>query len=257
MIPQQPMSFESMGMPEVIREIIQARSGLFLVASPKGGGKTTTANAIIDWYNRNKCKHVIAIENPMEFIHTSKQCLIHQLEITITPDSQQSIGAMLVRMDADAVVLHQMDTPTSVALALALCESGHLVLGMMAGADTQSVLKTLTSAFGLDRVDSIRKALAKHLQGMLAQQLLPRGYSTGRALACEVLVPTQEVRGLIRGGDLETLGEILKNGGDYGMQSMNQSLVELYEKQLVTYNEIFARTTDARDLQTLVRGNEA
>ncbi len=253
-IPGESMSFDELGLPPIIVDIVQLPKGFVLVTGPTGSGKSATLAAMVDWINHNKTVHVLTVEEPVEYIFHHQKSIVNQREVGT--DTRESIIGLnhAMRSDPDVVLISELTTRETIQAALNLAETGHLVFASMQSTDSVQAIYKLIDAFEPHQQIRARMQLSIVLQAVLAQQLLPRGYSSGRVLACEILVPTSAVRKLIREEKEHQITSVMQTGSEYGMQTMNQALFDLYQKQLVTYNEIFSRTTDPRDLQQLVKG---
>ncbi len=253
-IPSQVQNFEELGLPQIVSDIIQVPKGLVLVCGPTGSGKTSTLAAMIDWINEHKAVHVLSLEDPIEYIHEHKKSLINQREVGVDVKSYAQGLQQALRQDPDVLLIGDIQDEQTIEATLIAAETGHLILASLDTTDSVQTIANLIEIFPPHRQDKIRLQLSFVLQAVLTQQLLPKGYSSGRVLACEVLIPTSAVRNLIREEKEHQIYAMMMSGGEYGMQTMNQALFELYQKQLVTYNEIFSRTTDPKDLQNLVKG---
>lgn len=253
-VPGQILSFEEMGLPGILKDIVQLPKGLVLITGPTGSGKSSTLASMLDWINRNRSVHILTLEDPIEYLHPSQKAIVNQREIGVDAPSYAGAVKNILRSDPDVVLMSELPDSESVQAALTVAEMGHLVIAALQTTDSVQAIYRLIDFFSEHQQFRIRFQLSIVLQAILSQQLLPRGYASGRILACEVLIPTSTVRNLIREEKEHEIYSIMQAGGEYGMQTMNQALVELYQKQLVTYNEIFSRTTDPRDLQRLVKG---
>lgn len=253
-IPSEIPSFEDLGLPAVLGDIVQLPKGLVLVTGPTGSGKSTTLTAMVDWINRNKSVHIVTIEDPIEYLFKNQKAIINQREIGSDAASCGQALRRILRSDPDIVLIADLKDLEAVQAALNIAETGHLVFGAMESTDSVQAIYRLLDLYPPHQQFRARMQLSIALQAILAQQLLPRGYSSGRILASELLIPTSAVRTLIREEKEHQIYPLMQTGSEYGMQTMNQALFELYQKQLVTYNEIFSRTTDPRDLQQLVKG---
>ncbi len=253
-IPAHPTTFEELGLPAILNDIVQVPKGLVLICGPTGSGKSTTLASAINWINEHKSVHILTIEDPLEFLHTHKKSIVNQREIQTDTESYAYALRSSLRQDPDVIMIGDLYDPDTVLEALTVAETGHLVLATLSRPDSVQAINSIIELFPPHMQYKIRMQLANTLQAILAQQLLPRGYSSGRVAACEVLIPTSVVRNLIREEKEYQIYSIMQAGSEYGMQTMNQALFELYQKQLVTYNEIFSRTTDPKDLQNLIKG---
>lgn len=253
-IPNQLAGFEELGLPAIVNDIVQLPKGLVLVCGPSGSGKSATLAAMINWINEHKSLHILTIESPLEFLHTHNKSVVNQREIGADVANFDEALHSLMSQDPDVVLIGDLQDANATEMALTVAETGHLVFATLPAPDSVQAISRLIEIFSPHHQLRIRKQLANTLQAILTQQLLPRGYSSGRVLACEVLIPTLGVRNLILEEKEYEIYAMMQTGSEYGMQTMNQSLFDLYQKQLVTYNEIFSRTTDPKDLQNLVKG---
>jgi twitching motility protein PilT len=210
-------------LPDVMRELIDLENGVILVTGPTGSGKSTTLAAMIDYINTDKDGHIITVEDPIEFIHYSKKCLVNQREVgTDTPSFASALRSAL-REDPDYILVGEMRDLETIALALTAAETGHLVFGTL---HTSSAPKTVTrviDAFPMAQQDQIRIMFSDSIQGIIAQKLYPKKDQRGRVAAFEILVATQAMRNLIREQKIYQLESVIQTGRQYGMQSLEQS----------------------------------
>jgi len=251
-IPMHILSFEELGLPQVVNDIVKCPKGLILVTGPTGSGKSTTLASMIDWINSHEAGHIITIEDPIEYIHTHKNCIVNQREVGTDTKSFADALKYVLREDPDVILVGEMRDLETISAALTIAETGHLVFGTLHTPDAVQAINRIIDVFPAHQQQQVRAQISFVLQAVIAQQLLPRAYSSGRCLAAEILIVNAAVRNLIREEKVHQIYSIMQTGTEYGMRTMNQSLAELYQKQLVTYNEIFARTTDPKDLQRLV-----
>ncbi len=222
-IPQRIPSMEELGIPKVIQELIDLDYGLILVTGPTGSGKSTTLAAMIDYINTNKDGHIITIEDPIEFIHKSKNCVVNQREVGSDTHSFSNALRSALREDPDYILVGEMRDLETISLALTAAETGHLVFGTL---HTSSASKTVTrviDVFPADQQDRIRVQLSESLQGVIAQRLYPRKDKLGRVAAFEILIATQAVRNLIREQKVYQIESVIQTGRQFGMQDMEQS----------------------------------
>ena len=251
-IPMHILSFEELGLPQVVNDIVKCPKGLILVTGPTGSGKSTTLASMIDWINSHEAGHIITIEDPIEYIHTHKNCIVNQREVGTDTKSFADALKYVLREDPDVILVGEMRDLETISAALTIAETGHLVFATLHTPDTVQAINRIIDVFPAHQQQQVRAQISFVLQAVIAQQLLPRAYSSGRCLAAEILIVNAAARNLIREEKVHQIYSIMQTGTEYGMRTMNQSLAELYQKQLVTYNEIFARTTDPKDLQRLV-----
>ncbi len=228
-IPEKIPTMEQLGLPKVIQELIDLDYGLILVTGPTGSGKSTTLAAMIDYINTNRDGHIITIEDPIEFIHQSKNCVVNQREIGNSTHSFSQALRSALREDPDYILVGEMRDLETISLALTAAETGHLVFATL---HTSSASKTITrviDVFPSDQQDRIRVQLSESLQGVIAQRLYPRRDTPGRVAAFEILIATQAVRNLIREQKVYQIDSVIQTGRQFGMQDMEQS-----KRKLVT-----------------------
>uniref|UniRef100_A0A7V0Z6T2 Type IV pilus twitching motility protein PilT n=1 Tax=candidate division WOR-3 bacterium TaxID=2052148 RepID=A0A7V0Z6T2_UNCW3 len=218
-IPQKIPGMEELGLPKVIQELIDLDYGPILVTGPTGSGKSTTLAAMIDYINTNKDGHIITIEDPIEFMHKSKKCVVNQREV----GSDTTSFSRALREDPDYILVGEMRDLETISLARTAAETGHLVFATL---HTSSASKTITrviDVFPSDQQDRIRVQLSESLQGVIAQRLYPRKDAPGRVAAFEILIATQAVRNLIREQKVYQIESVIQTGRQFGMQDMEQS----------------------------------
>jgi twitching motility protein PilT len=253
-IPMNILTFEELGLPSVVNDIVKTPKGLILVTGPTGSGKSTTLASMIDWINAHEAGHIMTIEDPIEYIHTHKNSIVNQREVgTDTSTFAQALKYVL-RQDPDVILVGEMRDLETISAALTIAETGHLVFGTLHTPDAVQAINRIIDVFPAHQQQQVRAQISFTLQAVLSQQLLPKAYSSGRALAIEVLLSNAAVKNLIREEKVHQIYSIMQTGTEYGMRTMNSSLTELYQKQICSYNEIFARTTDPKDLQRMVQG---
>jgi twitching motility protein PilT len=252
-IPMHILSFDELGLPPVIQDIAKIPKGLVLVTGPTGSGKSTTLASMVDWINTHESGHIITIEDPIEFIHTHKNCIVNQREVGTDTKNFSDALKYVLRQDPDFILVGEMRDLETIEAALTIAETGHMVYGTLHTPDAVQAINRMIDVFPSHQQQQVRAQISFVLQAVVCQQLLPKAYSSGRVLAGEVLISNSAVKNLIREEKVHQIYSIMQTGTEYGMRTMNQSLAELYKKQLVTYNEIFARTTDPKDLQRLVQ----
>jgi twitching motility protein PilT len=255
-IPMNILTFEELGLPQVINDIVKTPKGLILVTGPTGSGKSTTLASMIDWINSHEAGHIITIEDPIEYIHTHKNCIVNQREVGTDTATFATALKYVLRQDPDVILVGEMRDLETISAALTIAETGHLVFGTLHTPDAVQAINRIIDVFPAHQQSQVRAQISFVLQAVVSQQLLPKAYSTGRALAIEVLLSNAAVKNLIREEKVHQIYSIMQTGQEYGMKTMNSSLVELYQKQLCSYNEIFARTTDPKDLQRMLQGVE-
>jgi len=252
-IPTTPPSFEDLGLPKIVYQIVNLPKGLVLVTGPTGAGKTTTLASIINYINENRNAHIITIEDPIEYVFHHKNCIVNQREVGTDTESFATALKYILREDPDIILIGEMRDLETISAALNIAETGHLVFATLHTTDAVSTVNRIVDVFPPHQQQQVRVQLSFVLQAVLSQQLLLHASGKGRVLACEVLVATPAVRNLIREGKPEQIYTHLQTGAKYGMQTMNQSLFELYQRRLITYDEAISSSTDPEELKKLIQ----
>ncbi len=222
-IPTKIPDMEEIGLPRIIKEVINLDYGLILVTGPTGSGKSTTLAAMIDFLNSNKEGHIITIEDPIEYIHHSKKCVVNQRELGTNAHSFSIALRSALRQDPDYILVGEMRDLETISLALTAAETGHLVFATL---HTSSAAKTITriiDIFPAGQKNQIRLQLSESLQAVIAQRLYPRRDSSGRVAAFEIMIATQSVRNLIREEKVHQIESVIQTGRQFGMQNLEQS----------------------------------
>jgi twitching motility protein PilT len=249
-IPYAIQSFEELGLPRDVCETFCALpKGLVLVTGATGSGKSTTLAAMIDHINQHRCEHVITIEDPIEYLHRNKNCLFNQREVGSDTHSFANALRSVLREDPDVILIGEMRDLETIELALILAETGHLTFATLHTSDTVQTINRIVDVFPSHQQQQVRTQLSFVLQGVICQSLIPRSNGRGRVLCAEVMVANQAIRACIRENKAHQIYSLIQTGGKYGMRTGNQSLYELYEKGLISYDEAMARTTDPEDLK--------
>src|SRR5436189_2002951 len=244
LIPTKISSLEELGVPVVIKEFAYLRGGLVLVTGPTGSGKTTTQAALIDFINQNFSKHVVTIEEPIEFVHDSKRSIITQREV---PGDSISFAAGLkasLREDTDIVLIGEMRDLETISLALTAAETGLLVIGTLHTNNARKTVDRMIDAFSADRQAQARAMLANSLRGVVAQLLLKRSDRPGRIAVNEILIANAAVAAIIREGATQKLQDVIVSGRAQGMQFMDDTIWALLEKGIVSPHEAFMKAID-------------
>jgi len=247
-------SFEELGLPPVLRRLAMERRGLVLVTGPAGAGKTTTLAAIIDYINTNESLNIITIEDPIEVLHVDKKSIIHQREIGTDTESYADALKYVIRQDPDVILIGEMRDPETVTAAMNVAMTGHLVLSTFHTTDTTETVNRIIDFFPPQQQKQIRLTLASVLKGVISQRLLPLKDHSGRVPAVEVLVMTGRMaEALINEEPTTVLREIIAEGEFYGMQTFDQSLVDLYRYGLVDFKVAVSASTNPHDFALAVK----
>ncbi|MDD5656349.1 MAG: type IV pilus twitching motility protein PilT [Elusimicrobia bacterium] len=252
-IPASFKTFEEIGLPPVIYDVMKVPKGLVLVTGPTGSGKSTTIASMIDYVNENRCAHIVTIEDPIEYVHSHKKCIINQREVG---QDTESFGASLkhvLRQDPNVILIGELRDLDTISAALTIAETGHLVFATLHTTDCAQTINRIIDVFPQHQLDQVRVQLSFVLQAVICQQLMAHASGTGRVLAAEVLIVTAAIRNLIREQKVEQVQLAIQTGGKVGMQTMNQSLADLYRQGRVTFQEAMIRSLDPEDLRRLMQ----
>ncbi len=250
LIPTEALAFEDLGLKrDVLEELCLRPKGLIVVTGATGNGKSTTLASMVSFINSYRRGHIVTIEDPIEFVHESKNCLINQREIGADTFSFGAALKSVLRQDPDTILIGEMRDMETIEAALILSETGHLTLATLHTNDAIQTINRVIDVFPEHKQQQIRTQLSFTLQAVLCQQLLPRAHGRGRALACEILVANSAVRSLIRDGKTHQIYSIIQTGKKFGMQTMNQSIADLYREGHVSYEDALTHSLDAEDLR--------
>ncbi len=233
-VPEELRTLEELGLPASLRELAMRPRGLVLVTGPTGSGKSTTLAAMVDEINRVKSHHILTIEDPIEFLHRHKRCVVTQREIGTDASSFAEALRAGVRQDPDVILLGEMRDLETIGTALTAAETGHLVLATLHTQSAPSTIDRVIDVFPPTQQEQVRMQLANTLQGVVTQALLPTPTRDGRVACLEILLPDDAVRNLIRQGKVEQVYSVMQTSVQRGMQTMEQGLVELVKKRLVS-----------------------
>lgn len=257
LIPFEIRTFKDLGLPEMMNEIVKKSSGLVLVTGPTGCGKSTTLAAILDRINSEKSAHIITVEDPIEYLHHHKKCLVNQREVTTDTKSFRDALRYILRQDPDVVLIGEMRDLETIEAALTVSETGHLTLATLHTNSAAQTINRIIDVFPPNQQEQIRAQLSMVLEGILAQQLIPKRSGQGRALAFELLIPNPAIRNLIREDKVHQIYSMMQTGqSKFGMQTMNQSLFELYTKGLISYDDAIGRAYLPEELISWIQKKE-
>ena len=249
LVPQTIRSLEELGLPAILHSLAEKPRGLVLVTGPTGSGKSTTLAAIVDEINRTRAEHILTIEDPIEFVHQHKRCIVNQREIG--PDATSFADALraALRQDPDVILVGEMRDLETISTALTAAETGHLVFGTLHTQSASSTIDRVIDVFPPAQQQQVRIMIANSLQGVVTQSLLPTADGNGRVAALEILLPDDAVRNLVRQAKVEQLYTVMQTSSSRGMQTMEQALADLVLRHVVTLDEALARSS--RDEQLL------
>ncbi len=253
LIPFKVRSLRELGLPPVVEDLCRKPRGLILVTGPTGSGKSTTLAAMIDLINTERRGHIITIEDPIEYLHPHKGCLVNQREVGADTRSFQRALKYILRQDPDVVLIGEMRDLETIQAALTTAETGHLCLATLHTNNAVQTINRIIDVFPPHQQTQVRVELSFVLEGIISQQLLPRADRPGRVLAVEVLVPNAAIRNLIREDKVHQIYSQMQIGqSKHGMQTMNQSLFDLYTRGAITLDECLGRSTDPEELRNMI-----
>ena len=232
-IPSKIMTVEELGLPRICRQIASYRKGLVLVTGPTGSGKSTTLAAIIDLINKERKEHILTIEDPIEFMHVSKNCLINQRELNEHTHSFANALRSALREDPDVILVGEMRDLETISLALTAAETGHLVFATLHTNNAPKTIDRIIDVFPAGQQSQIRTQFSDTIQAVISQRLLRRRDGTGRVAACEVMIGTPAVRNLIREGKISQIPSAIQTGQKFGMQTMEAAINELINRKTI------------------------
>ena len=252
-IPYEIKSFEELGLPAVVKELCNKPRGLVLVTGPTGSGKSTTLAAVIDKINKERHEHILTIEDPIEFLHNHKNCIVNQREVNADTHGFAQALRTALRQDPDVVLVGEMRDLETIESALRIAETGHLTFATLHTNSAVSTINRIIDVFPSMQQSQVRAQLSLTLEGILCQTLLPKADGRGRALAMEILVPNSAIRNLIREDKVHQIYSMMQTGQDiHGMQTFNQSLATLFHKRQITRELAMQRSSNVNELRDLI-----
>jgi twitching motility protein PilT len=247
-IPDQILTVEDLGLPSGVIELCKLKKGLVLVTGPTGSGKSTTLAAMIDWINKNRAEHIVTIEDPIEFVHTPKRCLIHQRQVGAHTASFSRALRAVLREDPNIILVGEMRDLETIALAVEVAETGHLVFGTLHTTTAHSTVDRIVDQFEAERQEQVRQMIAESLKGVVSQTLCKR-IDGGRALALELLLVNGAVAHMIRERKTYQIPNVLQTSRGLGMRALNDSLMELVKSGAVAPQEAVDRAVEKNGLK--------
>jgi twitching motility protein PilT len=257
-IPYDIKSFEELGLPSVIEKLCDKPRGLILVTGPTGSGKSTTLAAMLDKVNRERHEHIITVEDPIEYLHSHKGCIVNQREVHADTHGFSNALRAALRQDPDVVLIGEMRDLETTETALRIAETGHLTFATLHTNSAASSINRIIDIFPAHQQAQIRTQLSMVLEGIVTQALLPKANGQGRVLAMEILVPNAAIRNLVREDKIHQIYSMMQTGQEkFGMQTFNQSLVSLYFKKQITLEMALSRSSNPDELQDLINRGAA
>ena len=251
-IPFKIKTFQELGLPSVVTDLCNKPRGLILVTGPTGSGKSTTLASMIDKINSERQEHIITIEDPIEYLHPHKKCLVNQREVNADTKSFKDALKYILRQDPDVVLVGEMRDLETIEAALTIAETGHLTFATLHTNSAAQTMNRIIDVFPPHQQSQVRAQLSFVLEGIMSQTLIPK-IGGGRVLALEVLVPNSAIRNLIREDKIHQIYSTMQTGqSKFGMQTLNQSLYDLYVKKLVTYEDCIGRSSVVEELMQML-----
>ncbi|MDH5525909.1 MAG: type IV pilus twitching motility protein PilT [Nitrospirota bacterium] len=251
-IPQKIPTFDELKLPQVIKSIASRPRGLVLVTGPTGSGKSTTLAAVLDHINTNTHGHIITVEDPIEYLHPHKGCVVNQREVKNDTKSFQEALKRILRQDPDVVLVGELRDLETIEAALTLAETGHLTLGTLHTNSCAQTINRVVDVFPPSQQPQVRAQLALTLEGIVSQQLIPTRDGNSRVMGMEILVPNSAIRNLIREDKIHQIYSAMQTGQDkFGMQTMNQCLMELAMSNKISHDMAMLRSGNPQELATM------
>ena len=252
-IPYEIIAMDKLGLPPVVRDFTNRQKGMVLITGPTGSGKSTTLAAMLDRINGTRQAHIMTIEDPVEYVHHHKNCIINQREVGADTASFPTALKYVLRQDPDVILIGEMRDLETIEAALTIAETGHLVFATLHTNSTYEAVNRIVDVFPSDQQKQILTQLAFTLEGVVTQQLVPRSRGTGRVMVCEVLVCTPAIKATIREAKVHQIYSLMQAGQKYGMQTMNQGLMQAVLDKQLTPEDAIDRSADRLELENMLQ----
>jgi len=257
-IPYEIRGFRELGLPPIIERLCEKPRGLILVTGPTGSGKSTTLAAMLDKVNRERTEHIVTIEDPVEYLHSHKKCIVNQREVHADTHGFTEALRSALRQDPDVVLIGEMRDLETMEAALRIAETGHLTFATLHTNSAAQTINRIIDVFPAHQQGQIRAQLSLVLEGIFCQALMPKAGGKGRALAMEILIPSVAIRNLIREDKVHQIYGMMQAGqAKHGMQTFNQALAALYFKRMITLETALARSSFPDELQEIINRGPA
>ena len=252
-IPQEIPTIDSLGLPRVLKDVALTKRGLIIMVGATGSGKTTSQAAMLDWRNENTFGHIITVEDPVEFVHPHKNCIVTQREIGIDTDSWELALKNALRQAPDVILMGEIRDRETMDLAIAFAETGHLCMATLHANSANQALDRMINFFPEERRLQLLMDLSLNMKALISQRLLPRQEGKGRVAAVEILLNTPLVADLIFQGKVGDLKDLMKRSRELGMQTFDQALFDMYEANLITYEDALRNADSVNDLRLQIK----
>ena len=252
-IPTTPPTIDGMGLPRILKDVALYGRGLVVLAGASGSGKSTALAAMVDWRNEKSYGHIITVEDPVEFVHPHKNCMVTQREVGLDTESWDSALKNTLRQAPDVIVMGELRDRESMELAIAFAETGHLCIATLHANSANQALDRIINFLPDDRRPQLLMDLSLNLRALVSQRLVPRVGGKGRSSAVEILLNSSTVADLVRKGDVPEVKEIMKKSREMGMQTFDQALFDLYESRTISYQDALRNADSINDLRLQIK----
>ena len=252
-IPQTLPTIDALGLPKVLKEVAMSKRGLVIFVGATGSGKSTSLAAMVDWRNENSYGHIITIEDPVEFVHPHKNCIVTQREVGIDTDGWEQALKNTLRQAPDVILTGEIRDRETMEHAVAFAETGHLCMATLHANSANQALDRIINFFPEERRQQLLMDLSLNIKALVSQRLMPRDQGRGRVAAVEVMLNTPLIGDLILKGEVSEIKELMKRSRELGMQTFDQSLFDLYEAHAVTYDEALRNADSVNDLRLQIK----
>ena len=252
-IPQELPTIDSLGMPQILKDVAMTKRGLAILVGATGSGKSTTLAAMVDWRNTNSSGHIITIEDPVEFVHPHKNCIVTQREIGLDTENWEAALKNSLRQAPDVILMGEIRDRETMEHAMAFSETGHLCLATLHANSANQALERIVNFFPEDRRQQLLMDLSLNLRALISQRLIPRESGKGRVAAVEILLNSPLIADLIFKGEVAEIKEVMKKSRELGMQTFDQSLFDLFENNLISYEDTLRNADSTNDLRLQIK----
>ena len=256
-IPQVLPTIDGLGVPQVLKEVVMSKRGLTIMVGATGSGKSTTLAAMVDWRNEKSFGHIITIEDPVEFVHAHKNCVVTQREVGLDTDSWEAALKNTLRQAPDVILMGEIRDRETMEHAVAFAETGHLCLATLHANSANQALDRIINFFPEERRSQLLMDLSLNLKALVSQRLIPKQDGKGRVAAVEIMINSPLISDLIFKGEVSEVKEIMKKSRQAGMQTFDQALFDLYEGNAITYEDALRNADSLNDLRLQIKLNSA